>query len=140
MTFGLCSVSSVCKMGLSNWAMPLATPMAIALSQIILAKMNMKLGKKQDLPENYLFENFGDVSLQIGLSNLAVSLATTKIQPIPLQNEPQQQGNPLAASVEMIFSKITLLKINIILGKNSNLTENGVVTLVMSSYKMGHSN
>ena len=65
-------------MGLSDWAIPLATPLEIALSQIILAKMNMKLGKKQNLPENYLLENFGDVSLlQIGLSNLAVFFATT---------------------------------------------------------------
>ena len=64
-------------MGLSDWAIPLATPLEIALSQIILAKMNMKLGKKQNLPENYLLQNFGDVSLQIGLSNLAVSFATT---------------------------------------------------------------
>ena len=64
-------------MGLSDWAIPLATPLEIALSQIILAKMNVKLGKKQNLPENYLLENFGDVFLQIGLSNLAVSLATT---------------------------------------------------------------
>ena len=65
-------------MGLSDWAIPLATPLEIALSQIILAKMNMKLGKKQNLPENYLLENFGDVSLlQIGLSNLAVFFGTT---------------------------------------------------------------
>ena len=63
-------------MGLTNWAMPLETPLEMALSQIILANMDMKLGKKQNLPENYLFENFGDASLQIGLSNLAVSLAT----------------------------------------------------------------
>ena len=64
-------------MGLTNWAMPLATPLEMALSQIILANMDMKLGKKQNLPENYLFENFGDAFLQISLSNLAVSLATT---------------------------------------------------------------
>ena len=64
-------------MSLSNWVILLTTPLEIAFSQIILPKMTMKLQKKLKQPENYLLENFGDVSLQIGLSNLAVSLATT---------------------------------------------------------------